>query len=67
MKLDQLKAWLMSRVPLTADEEWKAYYGYLASQIGKLQDDPEEYKQENLLPPPPGQPIGDFDMEFCGY
>lgn len=67
MKLDQLKGWLLSRVPLTQDEEWKAFYGYLASQIAQFQDDPEEYKQENLLAPPPGQPIGDFELDYCGH
>lgn len=66
LKVDQLKAWLAQRGTVTTDEEWKAFYLYLAGQIGKFQDDPSEYKTENLLPPPPGQPIGDFDLEFCG-
>jgi hypothetical protein len=58
LKIDQLKQWLAQRVTATPDEEWKAFYGYLAGQIGKFQQSPDEYKQENLLPPPPGQPIG---------
>ncbi len=66
VKLDQLSRWLMAKAAVTVDEEWKSYYSYLASQIKKLQDAPDEYKQENLLPAPPGQPIGDYDMDFCG-
>jgi hypothetical protein len=66
LKLNQLKVWLGQRVGVTADEEWKAFYSYLADQITKLQDDPEEYKQENLLPAPPGMPIGDTGMNYCG-
>lgn len=64
LKLDQLKIWLQSRA--TTDEEWKAYYAYLVQQINKFQDDPDEFKLENLLPAPPGQPIGMDDGDFCG-
>jgi hypothetical protein len=66
LKLDQVKGWLAQRAGVATDEEWKAFYQYLSGQIGRLQDDPDEYKQENLLPAPPGAPIGDFDLEFCG-
>ncbi|MBY0432698.1 MAG: zinc-dependent metalloprotease [Cyclobacteriaceae bacterium] len=65
MKLTQLKSWLSTKATVTADEEWKAFYTYLSSQAEKLADDPDEFKQENLLPAPPGQPIGDMDYEFC--
>lgn len=64
-KLAQLKAWLATRPVATADESWKAFYTYLAQQIGSLQDEPEEFKAENLLPAPPGAPIGDYDYDFC--
>ena len=64
LKLDQLKNWLQSRA--TTEEEWKAYYAYLVQQINKFQQDPDEFKQENLLPAPPGQPIGMDDGDFCG-
>jgi hypothetical protein len=67
LKLDQMKNWLSQRATVTADEEWKAFYTYLSGQIGRLQADPNEYKQENLLPVPPGAPIGDFDMDYCGH
>ncbi|HLZ17571.1 MAG TPA: zinc-dependent metalloprotease [Cyclobacteriaceae bacterium] len=62
LKLDQLKAWLASRV--TSDEAWKAHFAYLVRQISALLDDPDEYKAENLLPPPPGMPIGDCGLNF---
>lgn len=55
-KLDQLKSWLQSKT--TTDEEWKAYYAYLAKQIAQFQDDPDEFKQEKALDAPPGAPIG---------
>lgn len=64
LKLDQLKNWLQSRA--ISDEEWRAYYSYLVQQINKFQQDPDEFKQENLLPAPPGQPIGTDDDDFCG-
>jgi hypothetical protein len=66
LKLEQMKGWLTQRATVTADEEWRAFYIYLAGRISRLQDDPDEFKQENLLPAPPGAPIGDFDLEFCG-
>ncbi len=65
MKLEQLKAWLSSKASVTLDEEWKAFYSYLSGQIIKLQSSPEEFKQENLLVAPPGQPIGDYELDYC--
>jgi len=65
LKVDQLKVWLANQSKVSTDEEWKAHYTYLLSKINKLQDDPDEFKQENFLEPPPGQPIG-MDEEFCG-
>lgn len=63
LKIDQLKSWLSTRS--TTDEEWKAYYSYLANLADQFQEDPDEYKQDNLLSPPPGQPIG-MTEEACG-
>jgi len=62
LKLDQLKTWLAAKT--TTDEEWKAHYNYIAKQIDALQENPDEYKVENLLPPPPGMPIGDCDLNY---
>jgi len=67
LKLDQLKSYLLSRVNATADEEWKAFYGYLAGQIGQFREEPADFKPEILLPPPPGQPIGSDDFDYCGH
>jgi len=64
-KLRQLKAWLTTR-PVTTTEEWSAFYNFLADLTVKLQDDPEEFKIQQALQSPPGQPIGDFDPDFCG-
>lgn len=62
-KLDQLKGWLQTR-PAT-DESWKAYNTYLAQLVLKFQTAPEEFKQDMLLTPPPGMPIGSTE-EACG-
>ncbi len=67
LKLEQLKLWLASKPGVTADEEWKAFYGYLASQIGKVQSNPEDFKPEGLLPAPPGMPIGESDLNYCDH
>jgi len=66
LKIDQLKSWLTAPSRATTDEAWRAHYSYLLMKINKLQEDPEKYKQENLLEAPPGQPIG-MDEELCGY
>jgi len=62
LKLDQLKSWLAAKS--TTDEEWKAHFSYLIRQINALQEDPDQYKVESLLPPPPGMPIGDGEVGF---
>jgi len=65
-KLRQLKTWLTTR-PATTNEEWSAFYSFLADLTGRLQDDPEEFKIQQVLQSPPGQPIGDTDLDFCGF
>jgi hypothetical protein len=64
LKLEQLKSLLTAKV--SSDEEWRAHYNYVIRQITLFQQNPEEFKQEDPLPAPPGMPIGDFDIEFCG-
>jgi hypothetical protein len=64
LKLDQLKGWLQSKQ--TADESWRAHYSFIAKQISILQEDPEEFKNDTLLPVPPGAPIGSTEFDFCG-
>ncbi len=66
LKLTQLQAWLTPKAAATADEEWKAFYAYLANSIGRLKENPEEFVQESLLAAPPGQPIGSDEEDFCG-
>jgi hypothetical protein len=60
-KLDQLKTWLVTKSGTTTDESWKAHYNYLVIQIKKLQEDPDDFKEDNFLPAPPGMPIGELD------
>jgi hypothetical protein len=65
LKLDQLKVWLQLKA--TIDEEWKAHYRFIAKQIDSLQSDPAEFKSEELLPAPPGMPIGSSEEQFCSH
>ncbi|NOT77247.1 MAG: DUF5117 domain-containing protein [Cyclobacteriaceae bacterium] len=67
LKLDQLKAWVTARANVTNEEEWRSFYFHMAFQIGKLQSNPEEFKQDTPLAAPPGMPIGDMDPDYCGY
>src|SRR5260221_14715390 len=62
LKLEQLKNWLSIRA--TSDEEWKAHYALMIRQVNSLLEKPDEYKVNDLLPPPPGMPIGDCEMDF---
>lgn len=67
LKLEQMKNWIDEKVKSTLDEEWKAHYQFLVHQIDSYQDDPDEFKLADLLPPPPGQPIGDGDLDYCNH
>lgn len=62
LKLEQLKNWLVTKK--TEDEEWQAHYALTIKQINTFLEKPDEYKVNDLLPPPPGMPIGDCDMNF---
>ncbi len=62
LELEKLKTWLETKT--AADEDWKAHYQYSLKQIKMFQADPEKFKQENLLSPPPGMPIGDSGISF---
>lgn len=66
LKLTQLQGWSSTRVNSTADEEWKAFYTYIASEIGRMKENPEEYKQDAVMPAPPGMPIGSTE-DVCGF
>jgi hypothetical protein len=66
LEVSKLKSWLETKVKLTVDEDWKAHYLFSLAQIALFQEDPEEFKTENLVAPPPGAPIGDMDWDFCG-
>lgn len=66
LKLSQLQAWLSPRIASTQDEEWKAFYSYLSNSIATMKEDPDKFLQENLLPAPPGMPIGSTE-DVCGF
>ncbi|MEQ8424124.1 MAG: zinc-dependent metalloprotease, partial [Cyclobacteriaceae bacterium] len=66
LEIDKLKAWLSAKVKTTSDEDWKAHYAYALMQIDRFEQEPDEFKIEKLLDAPPGQPIGDTGLEYCG-
>jgi hypothetical protein len=65
LKIDQLKTWLSEKVKGTSTESWKAHYAYELLLINEFREDPKKYEADNLLAPPPGQPIG--QDESCGW
>jgi hypothetical protein len=65
LKIDQLKTWLSEKVKVTSTESWKAHYAYELLMINEFREDPKKYEADNLLAPPPGQPIGQDDS--CGW
>lgn len=66
LKIEQLGKWLSGKVNTPVSESWKAHYTYELMLINSFKDDPKEFKSESLLPPPPGQPIGQ-EEDFCGW
>ncbi|HEY5915936.1 MAG TPA: zinc-dependent metalloprotease, partial [Chryseolinea sp.] len=66
LKLNQLETWLKDRQKSVVDEGWKAHYMYAQERIRTFKDAPQDFKLEQELNPPPGQPIGADDDEFCG-
>jgi hypothetical protein len=64
-KLEQLVVNLSNAAKLAVDSSWKGHYSYLLLRINKFRDNPAEYKQEILLAPPPGQPIGETLFNYC--
>ena len=67
LQIDKLKEWVSAKVKSTRDEDWKAHYNYVLAQIDRFEKEPDEFKNEKALEAPPGQPIGDFGLEYCGY
>jgi hypothetical protein len=66
LKLNQLDAWMKERLKAVSDEDWKAHYMYAQERIRTFIDAPQDFKAEQELNPPPGQPIGMDRDEFCG-
>lgn len=66
LKIDQLKLWLTEKSKTATTESWKAHYGFELESINSFKTNPLEYKAENFLPAPPGQPIGQ-DEEYCNW
>lgn len=67
LKVDQLKNWLTEKQKTDLSEGWRAHYSFEAMLISHFKDDPKQYQAENLVQPPPGQPIGQSDEDYCAY
>lgn len=66
LKIDQLQTWLTEKTKTITNESWKSHYAYALSLIQAFRENTEKYEAENLLSPPPGQPIGTDDA-FCSW
>lgn len=67
-KIAQLRSDLTAKLKLPGDQLWLAHYSYSLVRINKFIENPDEYKQELILPSPPGQPIGETPQMYCeGY
>lgn len=66
LEIDKLKTWLNSKVRSASDEDWKAHYNYALTLIDRFEKNPDDFKNETPLEAPPGQPIGDIGLEYCG-
>jgi len=67
LEIDKLKTWLTTKLKSTTNEDWKAHYSYALTVIDRNERNPEAFKIEELLDPPPGQPIGDSGLEYCSF
>jgi hypothetical protein len=66
-EIDKLKTWLSGKLKSVTDEDWKAHYSYALTVINRYEEDPASFKIEVLLDPPPGQPIGSYGPDYCGF
>ena len=66
LELEKIKTYVSGKLKSTTDEDWKAHYVDVVAQIDRFVEDPGEFKIEVLLDAPPGQPIGDYGLEYCG-
>lgn len=64
-KIEQLKTSLSDLYKSSLDPKWKGHYAYTLARINKFLKDPDEFKQESILSPPPGQPIGEVWSNYC--
>jgi hypothetical protein len=63
-KIGQIRTMLHDKLKTTSDQLWHAHYAYTIARIDSFMEDPDEYKTEVVLAPPPGQPIGDM-FNYC--
>lgn len=67
LKVDQINYWLTEKQKTVLPEEWRAHYAFEIMLINQFKDDPKKFEAENPLQPPPGQPIGQEEENFCSY
>lgn len=64
LKLNELKGWLNGQIKNTKDMSRRAQIAFAISQVERYQKDPKQMNLTKPPEPPPGQPIGDVDIEF---
>ncbi|HEY0655356.1 MAG TPA: zinc-dependent metalloprotease [Chryseosolibacter sp.] len=66
-KIDQLASHIGARMKTITDTHSQVFFKYALQRIADYKDDPSEFVIENVLPPPPGQPIGSTNPLFCDH
>lgn len=64
-KINELVSFLRGSMATAKSELWKSHYSHLIFRIADYTERPQSFKRENLLPVPPGQPIGSL-ADYCG-
>jgi hypothetical protein len=65
-KLDELKEWLKVQLKSLKHPEQHAHFQFALSEILRFQENPKEIRLTPPLDPPPGAPIGSFEIR-CGW
>lgn len=66
-KIDALAKYIEARIKTITDTQTQVFLKYALQRIANYKDDPSEFMVENVLPPPPGQPIGMAEGLFCDH
>ena len=65
LKLEKLKTTLV-KSPAATNTAWSGFNTWCVNMINQLKENPADFKQAEVLPAPPGQPIGTTET-FCSW